>query len=287
MARLPIFKAGDRLSALSATEMNALVRAVRPLLNLTVRRKDGLLIKKSESGIEIGLNLATIIDPPKTPQAIRSVAIVETINDEHTSMQVREVGYADSPPESALEFKGESFEAYSYFGDATLADYKDFEFTGAIPNETTQVFNARKVDGDWILDAPSSGGVGTKIVRIKQIRGDYLVCREWNGVTETLGDIFVAKPWLLRRTPFVGRNYGGYTYLYTGDQLRTSHQFGLPSEDQKIVPPYLVSDELDILKKPTTAKRIASDADEDGGDSILWLEMSPTRVWAQVVAITE
>jgi len=168
MARLPIFKAGDRLSALSATEMNALVRAVRPLLNLTVRRKDGLLIKKSESGIEIGLNLATIIDPPKTPQAIRSVAIVETINDEHTSMQVREVGYAKSPPESALVFKGESFEAYSYFGDATLADYKGFEFTGTTPNETTRVFDARKVDGDWILEKPSSSS-GLRIAKIVSV----------------------------------------------------------------------------------------------------------------------
>jgi len=169
MARLPIFKAGDRLSALSATEMNALVRAVRPLLNLTVRRKDGLLIKKSESGIEIGLNLATIIDPPKTPQAIRSVAIVETINDEHTSMQVREVGYAKSPPESALEFKGESFEAYSYFGDATLADYKDFEFTGETPNETTRVFDARKVDGDWVLERPSTSSSSVRFGRIIDI----------------------------------------------------------------------------------------------------------------------
>ena len=273
---------------ISRREFQDMVKRVDALWNMQIQHGTGLGISKTRAGVLITKAAVSVGHPKrKAGGELISVAIVETINDEHTSMQVREVGYADSPPESALEFKGESFEAYSYFGDATLADYKDFEFTGAIPNETTQVFNARKVDGDWILDAPSSGGVGTKIVRIKQIRGDYLVCREWNGVTETLGDIFVAKPWLLRRTPFVGRNYGGYTYLYTGDQLRTSHQFGLPSEDQKIVPPYLVNDELDILKKPTTAKRIASDADEDGGDSILWLEMSPTRVWAQVVAITE
>ena len=154
---------------ISRREFQDMVKRVDALWNMQIQHGTGLGISKTRAGVLITKAAVSVGHPKrKAGGELISVAIVETINDEHTSMQVREVGYAKSPPESALVFKGESFEAYSYFGDATLADYKGFEFTGTTPNETTRVFDARKVDGDWILEKPSSSS-GLRIAKIVSV----------------------------------------------------------------------------------------------------------------------
>ena len=157
MANFPKFK---------SPELNALVRALRPLLNVSVRRGDGLVIKKSESGIEFGLNKHEFIPEPSGLK-IRSVAIVSTIGDEDTAMTVREVGYADSPPGESLLFTSDTFPAYPYFGDVTIEDYRGLEFTGERPDETTRVLDARKRGNDWILERPSveAAAGGTKMAK--------------------------------------------------------------------------------------------------------------------------
>jgi len=155
---------------ISRREFQDMVKRVDALWNMQIQHGTGLGISKTRAGVLITKAAVSVGHPKrKAGGELISVAIVETINDEHTSMQVREVGYAKSPPESALVFKGESFEAYSYFGDATLADYKGFEFTGAIPNETTRVFDARKVDGDWVLERPSTSSSSVRFGRIIDI----------------------------------------------------------------------------------------------------------------------
>lgn len=58
--------------------------------------------------------------------------------------------------------------------------------------------------------------------RIKQIFGDYLRCKTWNGVKEGDGFFNVAKGYELRRTPFDGKTVAGVAYVYQSDQERTA-----------------------------------------------------------------
>jgi len=160
VAELPRFQSGQKIDDFSASQLNELVDAVRSIRNLTVRRQDGLTIRKSKSGIEIGFDRQQAVQ--KAPQSFdfRAVAIVSTIGDHDTSLTVREVDYADSPPGTALLFKGDPFTAYPYWGDVTVEDYKGLEFTGETPDDTTRVFDARKRGSDWIVERPSSEATG-------------------------------------------------------------------------------------------------------------------------------
>ena len=72
---------------------------------------------------------------------------------------------------------------------------------------------------------------------------DHLVCRTWDGTTEGDTDVLVAKPYLLRRTPFDGHERGGATIVFTSMKTRTLTLDG-DTEDQVVIPPYLLNDEI-------------------------------------------
>lgn len=56
--------------------------------------------------------------------------------------------------------------------------------------------------------APAAAEAGViKQFRLKEVFGDYLRCREFDGTTEGGTDILVAKPYKLRRTPFDGAGH--------------------------------------------------------------------------------
>jgi len=78
---------------------------------------------------------------------------------------------------------------------------------------------------------------------LKSVSDDYLVCRAWDGTTEGSSAIYVAKPFLLQRTPHDGVSRHGYTagnyaaYAITRTVTRDSDA---ETEDQIIVPNYQV-----------------------------------------------
>ena len=90
---------------------------------------------------------------------------------------------------------------------------------------------------------PFSASSAVVQLRISFIKEDYLVCRVWNGTSLSLGNalINVAKPYLLRKTPFHDQARGDVSYYYTSHQSalfrRATHISGL-WEDQQIVPSY-------------------------------------------------
>lgn len=51
-------------------------------------------------------------------------------------------------------------------------------------------------------------------LHFKSHEADHLVCRAWNGETEGDTDILIAKPYLLRRTPFDGESRNDIEYTY-------------------------------------------------------------------------
>ena len=72
-------------------------------------------------------------------------------------------------------------------------------------------------------------------MKIVAIADDYLICYRWDGTEEDDTEIEVAKPFLLRRTPFDGASRDGISYTYTATDARTATN-GSDTEDQVIVP---------------------------------------------------
>jgi hypothetical protein len=80
--------------------------------------------------------------------------------------------------------------------------------------------------------------------RLKSIQSEYLTCRTWNGTTEGGTDIYVAKNHKLRCS-IASAVIDGVTVTYTyplADNVSRTATITTTSEDQVIVPRYLVND---------------------------------------------
>ena len=82
--------------------------------------------------------------------------------------------------------------------------------------------------------------------QIFAISGDYLSVREYREYPAAppfvgTAQILVARPWLLRRSPFDGSSWNGIGFTYSDDQTRTATQ-AATTEVQRITPAYVVGD---------------------------------------------
>ena len=82
--------------------------------------------------------------------------------------------------------------------------------------------------------------------QIALIHGDYLDVREYREYPVGppfvgASQILVARPWLLRRTPFDGGSWNGIGFTYSDDQTRTATQ-AATTEVQRITPAYVIGD---------------------------------------------
>lgn len=59
-----------------------------------------------------------------------------------------------------------------------------------------------------------------KQFRVRYEYYDYIACKEWDGEVESEETTYIAKPYLLRRTPFHDKTIAGYTYTQTGYYYR-------------------------------------------------------------------
>ena len=70
---------------------------------------------------------------------------------------------------------------------------------------------------------------------VKSVGADHLVCRTLDATgTEGTSDVYVLKPWLLRRTPFDGLSVNGVSYSYSTNSYRTAGG----EEEQEITQEY-------------------------------------------------
>ena len=83
----------------------------------------------------------------------------------------------------------------------------------------------------------------TRQMKLVSIHGDYLICHPWDGATESDRELLVAKPYLLRRTPFDGETRNGIDYDYHTHVTRTATKGG-ETEDQIVIPRYVTGDIL-------------------------------------------
>ena len=127
---------------------------------------------------------------------------------------------------------------------------------------------------------------------IKSIQDDYLTCRTWDGTSEGGSDVYVAKPYEFRRSKtneVIDGTTFTYTYFSTGttenkQNNRTSSD-GTNSQTECIYPRYSVYSAPSagyiplgtiFAIKPTGGTDVTV-----SGSPVLWVEVSPSRVWAR------
>lgn len=133
---------------------------------------------------------------------------------------------------------------------------------------------------------PDAAAVQVQQFVVVSEAGDYLRCRKLDGpsgVDVDGGIYYVAKPYLLRRSPFDGTaGRDSITFEYTSDSERTATNADDETEDQAIVPSYVAGDVvygvLNVAGLSLTITRA------DGAEfSVRYLDMNADgRAWAQV-----
>ena len=138
-------------------------------------------------------------------------------------------------------------------------------------------------DGPTMISVRVGGGSpeGSQRFLIDSDEGDYLVCYPFDG--ETVGDdpVNVAKPYLLRKTPFDGNTRNGVSYAYdiSDPAKRVATKVSdSTTQTEVITPSYQVAeDEVWATKVDTGGTGVV---DGDGND-VVWLEDDQGRAWAK------
>jgi hypothetical protein len=121
------------------------------------------------------------------------------------------------------------------------------------------------------IAVPQAGAVLQ--VNVVEQGGDWLKVLTWNGADEGTDLIYVAKPYLLRRSR---ATWYGITYTYTTDSERTATK-GVDTETQVIVPAYVADDVLYIVRPYG-----GTDTVDDDDQPIVWLDLNVDgRAWAK------
>lgn len=115
---------------------------------------------------------------------------------------------------------------------------------------------------------------------------DYVTCNAFDGVDS--GDLVynVAKPYLLRRTPFDGETRKSITYTYSSNYQRTADD-GVDTESQIIVPSYTAGDIIYAVMGIAGSTSVWQDTSsaEPGRNKIFWVDLNVDgRCWAKVSA---
>lgn len=200
MTRLPNVYPGDPI----------LARHQRELIRSARRKITGPNVIETIDGFHIR--------GPKVSRPI-TVVLVEAPASDAETLMVRRVREINDPPVPAgtYEWDGEPFEAYPDFGH-TAEDYADFVLDGDL-DINAMFHKAYRSRGVWRVEFAGEGGIKQRFVAVVEVRADYLLCKPQDDLFGD--DIFVARPYLLRRTPFETTptktpKRNGTTYDYRG-----------------------------------------------------------------------
>ena len=113
-------------------------------------------------------------------------------------------------------------------------------------------------------------------VNVVEQGDDWIKVLTWNGASEGTDPIYVAKPYLLRRSL---ASWNGLTFTYSSNFERTATKGG-DTEDQVIVPAYVPDDILYVVRPYGGTDTV--DADDQ---PIVWLDLNVDgRAWAKAAA---
>lgn len=120
--------------------------------------------------------------------------------------------------------------------------------------ETPNTGTNRTTKGDFLIVNPGVGGAQLQTFRFKSMKGDYLICRAWNGSVEGSSDIYLAKPVKLRHS-ITSETIDGTAYTYSSYSLTAQTRVSAPAsgsaETQIVVPRYLPNDLIYAMAAPT------------------------------------
>lgn len=131
---------------------------------------------------------------------------------------------------------------------------------------------------------PNSASSAPEVRRFKisEIKPDYLLCVQWDGITEGAAT-YIAKPFLLRGSATT-RTFSGGTLTfgsYTTDGGQREATLDAVSETQVIVPEYVVGDEI-VAVRNVRGKTGVTREDADAEVEVIWLDMNTdARAWAK------
>lgn len=125
--------------------------------------------------------------------------------------------------------------------------------------------------------------VRIEIIRMQVVEeyGDYLGCYRWNTEEGTWGTnvYYVAKPYMLRQTPFDGVVRNGITYEYTDVNERTASQDDEDDITEVITPSYYSEDEIYAIGPVTGGTGVLVD---DNNVALIELSgLSGARMWSE------
>ena len=106
-------------------------------------------------------------------------------------------------------------------------------------------------------------------VTVRSESDDCLICEDNHGE-----QVVVAKPWMVRRSPFDGKTINGFTYTYTSANTRDSDD-GSEVQVQEITPSYF--DGMVIMVVPY---RTDVQISEGRRINVDWVELSGGQSWA-------
>ena len=115
--------------------------------------------------------------------------------------------------------------------------------------------------------------------KIASIDNDHLLCNTWNGTTQGDEDYAVAKPYLLRKTPFDGETRSGITYAYSAAQTRTADN-GSNADTETVQPSYVAGDILYAIPFVLGGTDTEYDDGQFGTVAVSWLDLNTDgRQW--------
>jgi hypothetical protein len=155
--------------------------------------------------------------------------------------------------------------------------------------------------GDYVLlaltadDEPlafAGGGESSAVTqfRVKNVRGDYLLVRTWDGNQEGPTTIVMAKDWPLRRTPFDDRGDPGpapswhaFWFTYTSAYERRARTTRYPGEggeeDQIVVPGWGTNDV--VYGMPVSPVIPVANVNPAVTVDAAWIQVTDARAWAK------
>lgn len=223
---IPLFGKQSGLTAIRSRDTNLIVRALNALLSMRVVRggQDALTIADGNA-------ILTLKDPGEGSA---------------TTVTVTEVDGAPSIAADTIQFPNASVtDVGGGIARIAFASALTVNETDGTPSDTA-VTEIRVPNGS--LTSVSAGVVslafsGVQMYRYKSQAGDYIICRTWNGTTEGGSDVEIAKPMKLRNS-IVSAVIDGVTvtYTYGGTFMTRVATIAATTEDQVIVPRYLVND---------------------------------------------
>jgi hypothetical protein len=118
---------------------------------------------------------------------------------------------------------------------------------------------------------------------ITGVDGDYVTAHTLRDGHEGAQTIYIAKPYLLRRTPFDGLSRSGITYTYSSHVTRQADD-GSSTEDQVVVPGYVAGDVIYAVR-PIGGTGVTRPDGSGGTYDVTWLDLNcDGRAWAKAAS---